>query len=68
MAPTHPADHECRGQRGNPLQFAATLRMLVKHEGFDAAVPIPIQRATSATLGRLAEALGYRGVYERYLT
>lgn len=57
-----------RGLPKNPLQFAATLRTLVKHEGFDAAVPIPIQRAMSATLGRLAEALGYRGVYPRYLT
>ncbi|MEM7416520.1 MAG: cupin domain-containing protein [Gemmatimonadota bacterium] len=57
-----------KGLPKNPLQFAATLRTLVKHEGFDAAVPIPIQRGTSATLGRLAEALGYRGVYQRYLT
>lgn len=57
-----------KGLPKNPLQFAATLRTLVKHEGFDAAVPIPIQRVTSATLGRLAEALGYRGVYDRYLT
>ena len=57
-----------KGLPKNPLQFAATLRTLVKHEGFDAAVPISIQRGTSATLGRLAEALGYRGVYERYLT
>jgi quercetin dioxygenase-like cupin family protein len=35
---------------------------------FDAAIPIPVQLAVSATLGRLAEALGYRGVYDRYLS
>ena len=58
------------GQKGlpkNPLQFAATLRTLTKHGGFDANVPIPVQRALSAPLGRLAEALGYRGVDPRYL-
>lgn len=52
----------------NPLQFAATLRTLTKHGGFDAKVPIAVQRALGATLGRLAEAVGYRGVYSRYLT
>jgi hypothetical protein len=48
--------------------LAATARTLTRHRGFDAGVPIPIQLAVSATLGRLAEALGYRGVYERYLS
>lgn len=57
-----------KGLPKNPLQFAATLRTLVKHQGYDAAVPIPVQRAVSATLGRLAESLGYSGVYPRYLT
>ena len=59
------------GKKGipkNPLQAAATIRMLTKHGGFDAAVPIPLQLGLSATLGRLAEALGYRAVYERYLS
>ncbi|MDP1569036.1 MAG: cupin domain-containing protein [Vicinamibacterales bacterium] len=56
-----------KGLPKNPLQFAATLRTLTKYGGFDAAVPIPIQRVLSATLGRVAEAVGYRGVYERYL-
>ena len=56
-----------RGLPKNPLQFAATLRTLTKYDGFDAKVPIPIQRLTAATLGRLAEALGYRGVYDRYV-
>jgi mannose-6-phosphate isomerase-like protein (cupin superfamily) len=59
------------GKKGipkNPLQAAATIRMLTKHGGFDAAVPIPLQLGLSATLGRLAEALGYRAVYDRYLS
>jgi mannose-6-phosphate isomerase-like protein (cupin superfamily) len=51
----------------NPLQLAATARTLTKHRSFDATIPIPLQLALSATLGRLAEALGYRGVYDRYL-
>jgi hypothetical protein len=52
-----------RGLPKNPRQFAATLRTLVKHEGFDASVPIPAQRFLGATLGWLSEALGYRAVY-----
>lgn len=51
----------------NPLQLMATLRTLTKHGGFDAKAPIALQRVVSATLGRVAEALGYRGVYPRYL-
>lgn len=51
----------------NPLQFAATLRTFVKHEGFDASVPIPVQRVMAATLGRLAEAMGYRSCYPQHL-
>jgi quercetin dioxygenase-like cupin family protein len=57
-----------RGLPKNPLQLAATARTLTKHRNFDAAIPIPVQLAVSATLGRLAEALGYRGVYDRYLS
>ena len=52
----------------NLLQAAATIRTLTKHGGFDAKVPIPLQLGLSATLGRLAEALGYRAVYDRYLS
>jgi hypothetical protein len=40
---------------------------LVKHEGFDASVPIPLQRFLSATLGWISEALGYRAVYPRFV-
>ena len=56
-----------RGLPKHPLQFAATVRTLVKHEGFDAAVPIPVQRFLSATLGWISEALGYRAVYPRFV-
>ena len=51
----------------NPLQFVATGRIYTKHGIYDAAVPIPIQKGLAATLGPLVEALGYRGVYDRYL-
>ena len=56
-----------KGLPKNLLQFAATLRTLVRYEGFDAAVPIGVQRLVSSTLGRIAEGLGYKGVYPRYL-
>lgn len=56
-----------RGLPRNPLQFAATLRTLVRHGGYDAAVPRGVQRLLAGSLGRFAEALGYRGVYDRYL-
>ena len=55
-----------RGLPRNPLQFVATGRTYTKHGIYDAAVPIPIQKGLAATLGRLVEALGYRGVYDRY--
>jgi mannose-6-phosphate isomerase-like protein (cupin superfamily) len=56
-----------QGLPKNPLQAAATIRTLTKHGGFDAVVPIPLQLGLSATLGRLAEVLGYRAIYDRYL-
>jgi hypothetical protein len=48
------------------LQLAATLRTLGKHGGYSTRMPIATQKLLSATLGRLAEALGYRAVYARY--
>lgn len=56
-----------RGLPKNPLQFAATLRTLVRHDGYDASVPIPAQKLLAATLGWLAEAIGYRAVYPRFV-
>ena len=56
-----------KGLPQNPLQFVATGRIYTKHGVYDAAVPVPIQKGLAAILGRVAEALGYRGVYDRYL-
>jgi len=56
-----------RGLPRNPLQFVATGRTYTKYGVYDAAVPIPIQKGLAATLGRLAEALGYRAVYDQYV-
>jgi hypothetical protein len=51
-----------QGRPKNPFQLAVTLKTLGKHGGYDAALPIPVQKFLAATLGRLAEALGYRAV------
>ena len=56
-----------KGMPKNPLQLVATGRAYTKHGSFDVGMPIPLQVALTATFGRLAEALGYRAVYERYL-
>lgn len=55
------------GRAKNPLQLAAALKTLNKHGGYDAGIPVPVQTFLSAILGRLAEALGYRGVDPRYM-
>ena len=57
---------DARGLPRHPLQMAATLRTLGRHGGYSTRLPIPAQNLLSATLGRFAEALGYRGVYARY--
>jgi quercetin dioxygenase-like cupin family protein len=51
----------------NPLQFAATARTLARYDGYDPRFPIPMQKVLAATLGRLAEALGYKGVYPQHV-
>jgi hypothetical protein len=56
-----------KGLPKDPLQLAVTLRTLAKYDGFVTEMPIGVQRFLSATLGRLAELLGYRGVYPRYI-
>jgi len=55
------------GLPSNFLQLVATGRGYMKLGTFDAAMPIPLQLGLSVTFGRLAEALGYRAVYDRYL-
>jgi len=71
FATIHGLAREGRVWRGglpkNLFQFAATGRAFTKHQSYDAAMPIPLQVGLSATLGRLAEALGYRAVYDRYV-
>lgn len=51
-----------RGLPKNPLQLAATLRVLTKYGGYDASVPIVVQNLMAGSLGPVAEWLGYRGV------
>ena len=50
------------GRPKNPLQLAVTIKTLGKHGGYDASLPIPVQKFLAASLGRLAETLGYRAV------
>ena len=50
------------GRPKNPLQLAVTVKTLGKHGGYDTSLPIFAQKFLAATLGRLAEALGYRAV------
>jgi mannose-6-phosphate isomerase-like protein (cupin superfamily) len=56
-----------KGLPKNPLQLIATGRVYTKHGVYDAALPISVQKGLAATFGRLVEALGYRGVYDRHL-
>ena len=56
-----------RGLPTDPLQMAITLRVLTRYGGYDASLPVPVQRLLSATLGRLASALGYQAVHARYV-
>ncbi len=56
-----------QGLPKNPLQLAATARTLGKYGGYDTRLPVAVQNVLSATLGRLAERLGYRGVYPQYV-
>ncbi len=56
-----------RGMPTNPLQLAATLQIMAKHGTYDSTVPIAAQNLAAATLGRLAHALGYRGVDPQYV-
>jgi hypothetical protein len=55
------------GRPKNPLQLAVTLRTLNKYGGYDARMPMAVQNLLSATLGRLAEVLGYKAVDPKYV-
>ena len=55
------------GKAKNPLQLAVFLKILSRHGGYDASLPIPIQNFIAATLGTLGEALGYRAINSKYI-
>ncbi len=55
------------GMAKNPLQLAASMRVLIKHGGYATNASISAQDALGATLGKLAEAMGYRGVYPQFV-
>ncbi|MBK8900283.1 MAG: cupin domain-containing protein [Anaerolineaceae bacterium] len=56
-----------QGLPKNPLQFVATARALAKYDSYDVRFPIPMQKLLAVTLGRVAEALGYKSVYPEYV-
>jgi len=56
-----------RGQPSNPWQLAVTLKTATMYGNYDASLPIPLQNFLAATLGSLAEALGYKAFYPQYL-
>ncbi len=51
----------------NPLQLFAMMKTLNKYDGYDPKFPIRVQKLLSTTLGSLAEALGYRATYPRFV-
>jgi hypothetical protein len=55
------------GRPKNPLQLAVMLRTLGAYGGYDASLPVPVQNFLAATLGRLAEALGYKAIHPQYV-
>jgi hypothetical protein len=56
-----------RGRPKDPLQMAITLRVLSRYGGYDASLPILVQRVFSASVGGLAGMLGYRAVHPQYV-
>ena len=55
------------GRPRNPLQLAASLRVLNKHGSYDASIPKFVQNLLGVTLGTLGDILGYKAVYQKYL-
>lgn len=55
------------GRPKNPLRQAVVLKALNKHGGYDAKLPVPVQRVLAASLGTLGEVLGYKAVDARYI-
>ena len=55
------------GTPKHPLQLAATMKTLNKYGGYDAKLPRWAQNLLSATLGSLAERMGYKAIYPRFV-
>lgn len=55
-----------QGRVRNPLHQLAMLRVLVRHGGYDAAIPSGLQNLLASTLGPLATALGYQAIAPPY--
>lgn len=51
----------------NPLYFAALGRALGQSASYDAAIPVLAQKAASATMGRLAIAMGVNPIDDKWL-
>lgn len=58
---------DAQGRPRNPLQLVVTGKLLAQYGGYDNQFPMWFQNFMSATLGRLAEGLGYRAIYPQYL-
>jgi len=58
---------DSNGRPKNPLQLGITIRTLTGYGGYDARTPMAVQNFLGATLGRLAEVLGYKAVYPQFV-
>lgn len=56
-----------QGRPKNPLQLAVTLKLFNRHSTYDLSLPMKAQDMLAATLGTLAESLGYRAILPQYL-
>src|SRR5208283_1038562 len=55
------------GRPKNLMQLAVTLRTLNKYGGYDARMPVRVQKFLGSTLGWFAERFGYKAVYPQYV-
>jgi mannose-6-phosphate isomerase-like protein (cupin superfamily) len=56
-----------QGRPRHPLQLAASLKLLNKHGGYDASIPMFVQDLLGVTLGTVGNLLGYKAVYQKFL-
>lgn len=57
----------CRFSSNNSTTKALFLHPVLAKVLYDTKLPIRLQKLVSATLGSLAEALGYRATYPRFV-